>query len=195
MLIIHSCTLVPDMVLFHYHQVMENVNISDSIFIAGPPCAGKSTAGLILSSKLNLPFIDLDDRIEEIVNLRIPEIFTRFGEEKFRILESSALDALLRRGERMAVAVGGGCLLDGDNLSLICKHGIIVTLTASQPVLLERRKQQHDRRPLALTDKAFIDLIEKRRSHYDSLPNQIDTTELNPDDVVHAILKIIGIDD
>ena len=162
-----------------------------TISIAGPPCSGKSTAGKLLSLELDLPFHDLDIRIEESASMSIPYIFSRMGEDKFRILESEALDSLLSTDERMILALGGGCLLKESNLFAVRKKGIIITLTASNDVLLKRRRLQKGNRPLAMNDLAFVELLKRRNEHYDSLPNRIDTSLITPEETILEILTIL----
>ncbi|MCK4807851.1 MAG: shikimate kinase [Candidatus Aegiribacteria sp.] len=171
---------------------MKTDNGTVSISIAGPPCSGKSTMGKLLAIKLGLPFFDLDTRIEEVASMSIHSIFSRFGEEEFRRLESEALDYILSTDGRIILALGGGCLLKKDNLIAVRKKGIIITLAASNDVLLKRRELQKDNRPLAMNDRAFIELLKSRNEHYNSLPNLIDTSDITPEETVLEIIKILG---
>ena len=163
----------------YYHNSMKKHNIQTaSIFIAGPPCSGKSSTGIILASMLELPFFDLDTVIESFAGMRINEIFKTAGEEKFRELESDCLERLLKKNERMILALGGGCLLQETNLLTVKESGILFTLTASAETLQSRRDQQNEKRPLAFDKTALLRLLSVRKQHYDSLPNRIDTTHL-----------------
>ncbi len=183
--------MLPDPVLFHYHLSMKSDNDKPFILIAGSPCSGKSSTGKLLSIELNLPFYDLDDRIEDNAELSIPEIFRVFGENEFRKFEKEALDSLLLSKERAVIALGGGCLLNNINLARAIKKGIIVTLSASESVLLKRRRLDRAKRPLAMTDAAFLELLDRRRIHYSSLPNPIDTTSITPEETVILILETL----
>ena len=165
----------------YYHHSMKMHNIqAASIFIAGPPFSGKSSTGSILASMLELPFYDLDTVIESFTGMRISEIFRTAGEEKFRELESDSLERLLKKNERMILALGGGSLLKETNLLSVKERGILFTLNASPETLQLRREHQNGERPLALNGTALLKLLEKRKQHYDSLPNRIDTTHLTP---------------
>ncbi|MCK4506063.1 MAG: hypothetical protein KAW14_10635, partial [Candidatus Aegiribacteria sp.] len=76
-----------------YHNSMKKHNSQSAlIFIAGPPCSGKSEVGSILASMLELPFYDLDTVIESFAGMRISEIFRTSGEDRFRELESDCLE-------------------------------------------------------------------------------------------------------
>ena len=57
--------------------------------------AGKSTLGRKVAKKMNLPFIDSDDEIEEKYQKSIGEIFTEHGESYFRRLETEYLSSLI----------------------------------------------------------------------------------------------------
>ena len=166
--------------------------MNGSIFIAGPPCSGKSATGKFLALRLGLPFHDLDAFIEKTALMSITDIFSRFNEIEFRRLESESLNSLLSTPERIVLALGGGCLVEKSNLIAVMKKGIIITLTASDDILLERRRFQKGNRPLATNDKAFIELLKKRREHYNSLPNRIDTSEITPAETILEIINILG---
>ena len=58
-----------------------------NIVLIGMMGSGKSSIGKILSKKLNLTFIDIDQKIEETEDSKISEIFTKHGENYFRRIE------------------------------------------------------------------------------------------------------------
>lgn len=179
----------------YYHNSMKKHNIQTaSIFIAGPPCSGKSSTGNILASMLELPFYDLDTVIESFAGMRISEIFRTAGEERFRESESECLERLLKKNERMILALGGGCLLQEINILSVKERGILFTLTASAETLQRRREQQNGKRPLAFDENALLNLLTVRKQHYDSLPNRIDTTHLTPMEVATRIAVLINSD-
>ena len=156
----------------------------DIICIAGPPGSGKTTVGTILSRLLRFPFSDLDRLIEVRDGRPIPEIFSQSGEAFFRSLESDCLaDALENRPS--VLAVGGGCLLDEGNRSLVLECSLLFTLIADDRVLLDRCAGGE--RPLAATRTELEELLEVRREHYQSLPNRIDTGGRSPDEVAAGI--------
>ena len=49
----------------------------------------KSTIGRKLSEILDLQFIDTDDAIEEMTEMKVSDIFREFGEKRFREMESA----------------------------------------------------------------------------------------------------------
>ncbi len=64
---------------------------ASKIFIIGFMGSGKSTRGRQLASSLGWAFIDLDEKIEEMAGMTIPDIFSEKGETYFRRIESEAL--------------------------------------------------------------------------------------------------------
>ena len=70
--------------------------------------SGKSTIGKSLSIKLNIPFIDLDQFIENQENEPIKTIFDKKGELYFRKAERQALLHLIARESAAVISLGGG---------------------------------------------------------------------------------------
>lgn len=116
------------------------------IFLVGMMGSGKSTLGRLLARELARPFVDLDERIEDRAGFSIPEIFARFGEPRFRDLESAAL-AELRADRDLVVALGGGTPRRESNRAMLRAGGCVVYLRA-QPETLVRRLPHPSSRPL-----------------------------------------------
>jgi shikimate kinase / 3-dehydroquinate synthase len=147
------------------------------IFLYGPPGTGKSTIGQILARSLNLPFVDLDSLIESKANLSISQIMEQQDETAFRDLETSTLQEIVGHALGMTsqvIALGGGALLRDENRALVENHGTVVLLTAELPTLLDRLKNDPDKRPLLAGDlrEKLTSLLEGRREHYSSFRSQ-----------------------
>ena len=65
------------------------------IILVGYMASGKSTIGILLARKFDIPFIDLDQYIEAKENLSIKKIFSTKGEIYFRKQESIYLKEIL----------------------------------------------------------------------------------------------------
>ena len=81
--------------------------LKDKIYLIGFMGSGKSTTGRRLAAGLGWYFIDLDRKIEEETGLRVPELFSRYGESGFRETEARVLKALRlfqERSSRQAAA-------------------------------------------------------------------------------------------
>ena len=77
------------------------------IVLTGFMGAGKSTVGRELADRIGWSFLDLDDAIEALAGLSIPEIFATLGEGQLRRFESRALARALARPHTV-IALGGG---------------------------------------------------------------------------------------
>ncbi len=85
-----------------------------NIVLIGMPGCGKSTAGRLLAERLGRKFVDTDEIIKGKTGLEIPEIFSLYGEEKFRAIEAEAA----REAGKMSglvIATGGGIVTRKEN--------------------------------------------------------------------------------
>lgn len=98
------------------------------IVLVGLPGSGKSTFGKQLAAVQGFPFYDLDHQIENRFQMKIFEIFSQFGEGKFRDWETEVLQDFLERKESYVLASGGGCPCFNDNMDLINKSAVSVYL-------------------------------------------------------------------
>lgn len=108
------------------------------VFLIGMPGAGKSTLGRELAAVLACPFLDLDAEIERIAGLSIPQIFSQYGEEYFRELESNILKTVSFSAEKAVIATGGGTPCFHNNLEFMNAHGLTVYLKTDPEVLANR---------------------------------------------------------
>ena len=69
---------------------MTNNNIK-IITLVGMMGSGKTSCGNELAKKLGIRFVDIDTIIELEENLKISEIFKKFGEEYFRLIEEKVI--------------------------------------------------------------------------------------------------------
>ena len=65
-----------------------------NIFLIGFMGAGKSTIARALHRRLELPLVEMDERIVQEQGMPINDIFDRFGEERFRDIESELVKTL-----------------------------------------------------------------------------------------------------
>ena len=94
------------------------------IFLCGFMGCGKTTVGRIVAELSGRAFIDLDEYIEQAAGMTIPEIFEKYGEKHFRELETEALKLLSHSFS--VIATGGGALLDGVNVCIASKTGLVI---------------------------------------------------------------------
>lgn len=161
------------------------------VYVAGPPFSGKSTAGEILAGILGFPFADLDRLVEVAAGAALHRIFREKGEAAFRELEKRCLADTASREGNLVLAVGGGALLDRANLDLVLAGGILLTLWAAPSVLASRMSRDPAARPLSMDDASLLRLLRARESHYLSLPNRIDTSDLEAHEVAEEAAALV----
>jgi 3-dehydroquinate synthase len=173
-------------------------SMATTIFLYGPPASGKSTIGQLLADSLALPYVDLDQQIEEQAGMPIPEIFEVEDESRFRQLERGQLKEMVTL-DWGVVALGGGALLDSANRALVESAGPIICLTASQEALLERLNSTLIERPLLVKGKGgkpagsrLKELLIERDGHYASFENQVDTVGKSPEEIVWEVQIRLG---
>lgn len=82
---------------------------SASIFIIGMRGAGKTTAGNWVAKSLDRPFVDLDDELERVEGITIPDMIKERGWQGFRDAELALLQRTLKdRPNGYVFACGGG---------------------------------------------------------------------------------------
>ncbi|PKQ29359.1 MAG: shikimate kinase, partial [Actinobacteria bacterium HGW-Actinobacteria-10] len=87
------------------------------VLLIGFMGAGKSTVGRLLAQRLSLPFIDLDERIEEASTSSVQALFAQ-GEDAFRAVESSVLRSLAAEPDAV-IACGGGVITRDSNIATL----------------------------------------------------------------------------
>ena len=115
------------------------------VYIIGFMGIGKTTIAKLLADKLNLPFFDADQIIEQQEKRSIAEIFKKKGELYFRLLETGLLKQYNSKG---IMACGGGLAIHNNNMELINSKGISVYLKASSNHLYNQLKDDKQDRPL-----------------------------------------------
>jgi len=128
---------------------------------------GKTTVGRQVAELLHFDFLDTDELIQASTGRTIAEIFSREGETAFRALERRVVTELGAR-TRTVVSTGGGLPTNGDNLTALKTHALVICLWASPEKIWERVHTQTHRPLLQGPDpqKKIRDLLAERGPFY-----------------------------
>lgn len=121
--------------------------MSGNLVLCGFMGCGKTTVGKRVAKLLGLPFVDLDEYIEQKEGMKISEIFERYGEAAFRQKETEAVQEVSQKGG-MVVACGGGTVLAPQNVEAFHQNGSLIVLLYVPLVLLQDRLKNDTQRPL-----------------------------------------------
>lgn len=165
------------------------------IFLTGLSGSGKSTVGRRVATLLNWDFIDTDEVIAEQAGQAVGQALQAYGEERFRQLESEALNAAASR-ERVVIATGGGMVIAEANRALMRKQGCAVYLrteveTAWQRIQAHVRSAgQQAERPLLAGDgrQRLRDLLTARAAWYEEAPIHIVTEATTAESAAQQVI-------
>jgi len=108
------------------------------VVLIGPPGCGKSSVGRHLAELTGKPYLDIDRLVEAQMRMPITEIFSRFGEARFRELEHRMINGAMTEPAPAIVSTGAGAVVDANNRSLLWQHGTVIYLQADVALLYER---------------------------------------------------------
>jgi len=165
-----------------------------SIILIGMMGAGKSVVGSCLQRRTKLTLLDTDEIVASKFEMAINEIFSKYGEDKFRKVEAEALRSL-GTPEQAIIVTGGGIVMGEENIKLLRRLGVVVWLDGDEKTLFERASRSGNR-PLLQTEnprKAFAQILRARRPLYANIAHlRVDTSVLTDDEVSVAILSKLG---
>jgi len=123
-----------------------------TIVITGFMGCGKSNVARELAQRLDVPMIDLDDRITAREGRTPAQLITEAGEDQFRAIETNTLLELLKTKEARVIALGGGAWIESANRDLIDWYDCLsVWLDTPFAVCWERISASTEDRPLGKT--------------------------------------------
>ena len=124
----------------------------ENIVLIGMPGCGKTTAGKILKKRFGRELIDTDRLIEQKAEMKVSEIFEKFGESEFRRLETEAIKEISNQNS-IIIATGGGAILKEENVRALKQNGRLIFIDRPLEMLIPTNS-----RPLA----SDVDAIKKR---------------------------------
>lgn len=162
-----------------------------NIVLVGFMGTGKNAVGKVLAQRLGLRFVDMDQMIEQREGRSIARIFEKDGEPYFRKVEKDVAKEVSEYGG-VVIAAGGGVVLDQENVDSLKRNGLMICLSASPEVILERTKGYIHRPLLNVEDprKKVVELLEYRAPFYAKAHYHIDTSRLSIEEVVQKVLEL-----
>ena len=152
--------------------------------------SGKSSIGNLVSKKLDLHFVDIDNLIIESAGMTISEIFEKKGENYFRNLEEKITLKCLKEIKNV-ISLGGGGFINAKIRKEVLNNHFSFWLNWDELTLIRRIKGSK-KRPLAFksTDQEIRAIIKNRSKIYSNAQFKINCNKLTKNEIVTKIVKI-----
>jgi shikimate kinase len=159
-----------------------------NLVLLGMMGSGKSIIGNLISKKLKLKFIDIDNVIEKEANMNITEIFSKKGENFFRNLEEKITIKSLE-SSNVVISLGGGGFVNEKIRKEVITNNFSFWLNWNNTTLFNRIKKSY-KRPITfyLSNQELLELIEKRKKIYSKADFEINCNKLSKTEIVKKIM-------
>lgn len=159
-----------------------------NIVLTGISGSGKTSIGKKLAERFRRNFIDLDTLICEKAGLTIDQIFSRFGEEGFRRIETEVIRGVSGT-QKSVVACGGGAVLKPENMRLLSNNGVIVFMNRPVKSILNAVDLK-DRPLLKTTPGKLHDIYRDRLPLYGKYADFEVKCDVDGDEVLNRLIRI-----
>ena len=172
----------------------DNIKIITLIGMMG---SGKTSCGNELAKKLGISFVDIDSIIELEENLKISEIFKKFGEEYFRLIEEKVIflkvSEYLRQNVKAIISLGGGGFESKKTREFLLNNTKVIWLNSDIKVLSKRVGKAFNRPMIKGNVETNIRILLKNRiKNYKKSHLKINTDNLSINNLCDKIIKGIS---
>ena len=168
-----------------------------NIVLLGYRCTGKTSVGRILADKLRRPFFDTDEMIQTSTGKTVREMVEDGGWAVFRREERRVVQDVAAR-DGSVIALGGGAVLERENVRNLSRSGFFVWLTADARTIEERLsgdgKNPDQRPPLSgvAPDEETESLLKIREPFYAKISDlRVDTSDRKTEEITEEILAAL----
>jgi shikimate kinase len=163
------------------------------VYLTGFMGSGKTTVGRRLAARLGVPFVDLDEMIEQRSGATVREIFEAQGESDFRQMEAEVLRDTARFPD-VVVATGGGTMVSEPNARWIGANGLSVWLNPPFATIVARIGAWGKAdRPLFRDEVQALELYRQRLPAYRRSDVTVDVAPgEGPEEIAARIALLIG---
>ncbi|WGW13805.1 shikimate kinase [Saxibacter everestensis] len=168
------------------------------IVLIGPPAAGKTTVGRMLSEKLDVSMRDTDAMLVAKWGT-IGDLFLVYGEDGFRDLERQTVDDAIQELVRRpgVVSLGGGAILHPDTRAQLKHPSVIVVLIDIDAETVATRINNNSRPLLNSESATALDrwraIVKERTPLYHEVASvTVTASNAPPGAVVSRILEAIA---
>lgn len=172
------------------------------IALCGFMFSGKTRTARLIAEKTGRHLYDLDLIIESKTGIKIFDIFTLYGESRFRDLEYESLAEILDKAEtnhgKAIIALGGGTVSRAECRALLSKPALLIYLKAGFAEIVKRINAADEgeikSRPL-ICPKDFMKLeklYESRIDYYELAGLVVNCDNLTLTETAAEIIKTVS---
>ena len=161
----------------------------DNILLIGMMGVGKTAVGRNLARDIEWEFFDTDTAMEDVTGLKLKDIYTKYGEIRFRS-EEALIMRRLPAMKQTVISTGGSLPFTAEVEALIKKSGYVIWLQAETATIQKRLKKKNGKLflPRGCTEIQLENLVAERNQQFAALadfPVQVEDYDL--DAVVNLI--------
>ena len=157
------------------------------VVLTGPPAAGKTVVGEMLSGRLGAAFVDTDADVAAAAGKPVADVFVDDGEPAFRDLERAAAGRALATAGAV-VALGSGAVLDPAVQELL-RGQAVAYLSAGFPAIARRLGLDRPRVVIPGNPRGQLRaMLEERRPVYEDLAAfTVRSDDLAPEEIADEV--------
>jgi XRE family transcriptional regulator, aerobic/anaerobic benzoate catabolism transcriptional regulator len=156
--------------------------------------AGKSTIGRMVAGRLDLPFLELNEEIEQASGMPVNEVIALYGQEGYRRLERQSVERIAATYDSIVLAVAGGIVSEPETFNYLLRHYHTIWLKARPEEHMARVRGQGDERPMAGNPAAMEELrniLMSREALYGRAEAQVNTSGRSREETFADVLSLI----
>ncbi len=171
-----------------------NLRRSRRIAFIGLRGAGKSTIGRLVSEHVDMPFLELNEEIEQAAGMPVNEVIALYGQEGYRRLEKQSIERIVATNDSIVLAVAGGIVSEPETFNYLLRHYHTIWLKAEPTDHMTRVRGQGDERPMAGNPEAMDELksiLMSREALYERADISVNTSGRTLQQTVEDVLDEI----
>jgi len=164
-----------------------------NLVLIGMMGCGKTTVAKELDGLLpEYFFVDIDEEIEKSTGKKISDIFLKYGEKHFRVLENDKIKQFSDK-QNLIISLGGGAFENKDNRDLMMKNSNVIYLKTSPKIIFDRIKNEFHR-PLLKNNsiERILEILKKREPNYLKSNIIIETDNKTPKEIAKEIIEVLN---
>jgi XRE family aerobic/anaerobic benzoate catabolism transcriptional regulator len=164
------------------------------IALIGLRGAGKSTIGRLTAGAVGMPFLELNEEIEQASGMPVNDVIALYGQEGYRRLEQQSVERVAATHDAIVLAVAGGIVSEPDTFTYLLRHFHTIWLKAQPEEHMTRVRAQGDERPMAGSPAAMDELrsiLTSREALYARAEAVVDTSGKTIEESLADVLETI----